>query len=378
MVRKNIVLVSHYYPPHSGGIEVVAQNEAQRLSRLGHSITIVTSKVSVNEVSGYIGGVTVMRVRAWNGLEKIGIPFPIFAPILIPVLYKAIKKTDVVHIHDAFYISSFCAAVIARFLHKPTLLTQHVAIVPHQSRVTELIQKIVYATTGKFVFRSSMLITTLNDRVTDFVISCGISAEKLVWLVNGVDGMLFQPAKLNEKIKYRDKYNISADRTVVLFVGRFVNKKGFDKIVAAANEHYLTVCVGGLTNNKETDNIRYLGQVSQIELAEIYRSADIFVLPSEGEGFPLSVQEAMASGLAIVMSDDRGYEPYKLDKQLVKLLDKPNADQIASTIRELAINKGQLAAMQSYSLQYTGDHFLWGKVINQLDSLYDQMLGKKV
>jgi D-inositol-3-phosphate glycosyltransferase len=56
MVRKNIVIVSHYYPPHSGGIEVVAQNEAQRLVALGHSVTVVTSKVSVNE--------------AWNGLEK--------------------------------------------------------------------------------------------------------------------------------------------------------------------------------------------------------------------------------------------------------------------------------------------------------------------
>jgi D-inositol-3-phosphate glycosyltransferase len=378
MVRKNIVIVSHYYPPHSGGIEVVAQNEAQRLVALGHSVTVVTSKVSVNEVSGIINGVMVLRIPAWNGLEKKGIPFPIFAPNLMTILYKVIKKADVVHVHDAFYISSFSSALIARMLHKPILLTQHVAIVPHQSKVTELIQKVVYATTGKFVFTSSKLITTLNDRVSRFVVSCGISDNKIVWLANGVDGELFRPAKNNEKSTFRKKYNLPVNREIALFVGRFVNKKGFNKVIDAANPNYLTVCIGGITQNKDTSDIRYLGQVSQHELAEIYRTADIFVLPSEGEGFPLSVQEAMASGLAIVMSNDGGYKPYKLDEKFIRLLDKPNAEQISSVVNEVIDNKVQLAAMQSYSLHYTGEHFLWNQVIVQLDNLYDRLLDIKV
>lgn len=373
MVQKRIVIVTHYYPPHSGGIEIVAENQARRLALLGHQVTVVTSKVSQTEHSGLINGVNVVRVKAWNGLEKKSIPFPIFSPSIAFVLFREIKRADIVHIHDAFYIGSFWAAVNGRLLKRPILLTQHVSIVPHQSKITELIQKVVYSTSGKVVFKSSNLITTLNARVTFFVQSCGIPASKLVWLANGVDGSLFYPAKGNEARLLRKKYNLASDKTIVLFVGRFVHKKGFDKVVEAANSKYQLVCVGGKTTRKSTQTIRFLGQVSQAELAEIYRTSDIFVLPSEGEGFPLSVQEAMACGLAIVMRDDEGYSPYKLDKKRVKLLTNAIPQTIEDALCLITDDTKKRREMGSYSLQYAREHFLWEKIINQLEGIYDRL-----
>ncbi len=154
MSMKRVVIVSHYYPPHHGGIETVANNQAKQLAANGYDVSVVTSSVAKDEVNGKIDGVQVLRVKAWNGLEKHGIPFPVFAPTLLTTLNRQIKQAEIVHIHDAFYMSSLCATIIARLRKKPLLLTQHVEMVPHSSKLTMIIEKIVYATSGRFIFKA--------------------------------------------------------------------------------------------------------------------------------------------------------------------------------------------------------------------------------
>ena len=64
------------------------------------------------------------------------------------------------------------------------------------------------------------------------------------------------------------------------------------------------MCGQGNPGSDLPANARLMGQLPQAELAELYRAADVFVLPSEGEGFPLAVQEALASGLPVITSDN--------------------------------------------------------------------------
>ncbi|MGJ0151748.1 glycosyltransferase family 4 protein [Streptomyces sp. CH8.1] len=60
--------------------------------------------------------------------------------------------------------------------------------------------------------------------------------------------------------------------------------------------------------------------LSAEDLADAYRACDVFALPSTAEGFPLTVQEAMASGLPVVTTDDPGYAPYGLDRGVALLV----------------------------------------------------------
>jgi glycosyltransferase involved in cell wall biosynthesis len=53
-----------------------------------------------------------------------------------------------------------------------------------------------------------------------------------------------------------------------------------------------------------------LGPLPRERVAQLYRAADALLLPSRGEGFPLTAQEAMASGLPVVLGDDPAYAPY--------------------------------------------------------------------
>jgi glycosyltransferase involved in cell wall biosynthesis len=96
---------------------------------------------------------------------------------------------------------------------------------------------------------------------------------------------------------------------VVLFVGRLVSKKGADVVVGAARSSYHVLLVGE-RGNVEIGNrpgVELRPFVERKELAELMRACDVFALPSRGEGFPLAAQEAMASGLAVILSNDPSY-----------------------------------------------------------------------
>jgi D-inositol-3-phosphate glycosyltransferase len=376
MIAKKVLIVSHYYPPHHGGIEIVAQNQAGRLAALGHDVTVVTSSVTSAERSGDVAGVHVIRIKAWNFLQKKGVPFPLFSPRIFFVLLRAAKRADVVHIHDAFYISSFCTALAARLRGKPIVLTQHVSFVAHTSRAVNLIQRFVYATTGALIFAWSSRILTLNDRVEEFLLSRGVAAAKIGWLPNGVDMAVFRPPDRLERVKLRKKYRLSDSRKVVLFVGRFVPKKGFDKLLAAQDDAYQLVFAGGKTSLPDTPNVRFLGEAPQKVLAEIYRLADVFILPSESEGFPLTVQEAMASGLPVITTDDPGYTRYNLDRKLVYLLQDTQPAAIREALLTLVADEKMRSKMSAYSAQYAQKNFDWATLISKLDKIYDEVMTK--
>jgi glycosyltransferase involved in cell wall biosynthesis len=92
----------------------------------------------------------------------------------------------------------------------------------------------------------------------------------------------------------------------VLFVGRLVAKKGVDLLLAAAEDAYHLLLVGerGRVELPPRPSVELRPFLDRANLAGLLRAADVLVLPSRGEGFPLVAQEAMASGLAVVLADD--------------------------------------------------------------------------
>jgi glycosyltransferase involved in cell wall biosynthesis len=372
--QKNILIVTHHYPPHITGVGFVAQNHANRLAALGYNVTVITSDTGPQEKSYTADGVEVVRIKAWNVSETWGAPFPIFSPMLLPAIFKYVRRADIVHIHDAFYISSFWTAFVARMYRKPILLTQHVAMIAHPTKLIVVIEKIVYATTGALIFRWSNKILTYNERVERFLVSRGVDKNKMSVLLNGVDTEFFHPVSLPEKMILRREFGLDLDKKIILFVGRFVPKKGLDKVLAVGSEEYQIVCAGGDIPKEGVDNIKFLGKLGQKTLARAYQAADIFLLPSESEGFPLSIQEAMASGLAIIATNDPGYEQYGFDKELIYFLDRLTEPSIRSAIQHVIQTPSRLESMGAYSRSYAEAHFSWSLRVSQLEKIYEDLL----
>ena len=147
---RRVVLVSHYFPPHPGGIEFVAYNEARLLAAAGLSVVVVTCEPDgATTLELHPDGFSVYRIRAWNGLERRhGAPFPLMHPSVVPRLLRLVRTADVVHVHDSLYLISWVAAAWCALLRRPLVVTQHVHHVAHPNRVVELAQRVVYRTAG--------------------------------------------------------------------------------------------------------------------------------------------------------------------------------------------------------------------------------------
>lgn len=128
-----------------------------------------------------------------------------------------------------------------------------------------------------------------------------------------------QIAKINtnDLTRIRNLYQIPENNCVYLFVGRLEKYKGiFDLITAFTDLNHpgTTLIIVGDGNMRpliETKiatqkNIKYLGRLSENKLIEIYKVADILVLPSHFEPWGLVINEAMAAGLPVIVSDNVG------------------------------------------------------------------------
>jgi len=370
-----VLLVSHALPPHLGGIEIVVEEEAEALARLGLEITVVTS--SWCQPGDIPTRWTRQTVPALNLLEKrFGVPFPLFGPSLLTTMFRGVRRADVVHIHDVFYLSSFAAGVTALLLGKPVVLTQHVDLVPHPSRLVEGVQRAVFLTYGRLLFSTSSGVLVLNDRVRDFVASGGAAQERIEFLPNGVDVEAFRPAAEGEGARLRCRLGLPPNRILVLFAGRPVAKKGFDLLADCASPDYDLVFVGGERRPMEIGHaggrIYFLGTVPRQKMQEIYRAVDIFCLPSRGEGFPLTVQEAMASGLPVVTTDDEAYRPYQVPPDAIRFV-FPQQAELSNELRRLSGDAALRAELGRRAREYACSHFSWEVHATRLAQFYQQV-----
>lgn len=144
-----------------------------------------------------------------------------------------------------------------------------------------------------------------------------IPPERIVTIPNWIDPDRFRIQE--DKILLRRQLGLPEDKQIVITVGRLTRQKGHPYLLAAlasipANERPVTIFAGDGSDLNEleakaatfdlTDQVRFLG--NRYDIPALLAAADLFVLPSLWEGLPLALLEAMASGLASVVTDVGG------------------------------------------------------------------------
>jgi glycosyltransferase involved in cell wall biosynthesis len=373
-----ILLVCHYYPPHVGGIENVVHDEAVRLTALGHEVVVLTSgeRTSVTDEDG----VRVARIASWNGAEeRAGVPYPLPAPGLMRHALRWAGWADVVHIHDCFYLTSWAAGLAAAVRRVPFVLTQHVAMVEHPSGVVRAAQKTVYGTVGRALLRRAATVFTINEYIADFVRDLTAKRVEAVVLGNGVDADLFQPAADRaEQTLLRKRFDLPADRVLVLFVGRLVPKKGFDLLLEAADRSFDLVVVGtgeaGRLDGRE--GVHYLGGQPPEVVADVYRACDAFALPTTGEIFPLVVKEAMSTALPVVTTDEPDYSTLEPDAAGLTLVEREPSAVRAALVR-LAGDEAARREKGARARAYAQRRFSWDEHVAELVRHYSAAAAKR-
>ena len=286
------------------------------------------------------------------------------------------SHANVVPIHDVFYLSSLVTGVTAPILGRPVVLTQHVDLIRHPSRVVEAAQRTVFRTYGRFLFSISARILVLNDRVQEFVAEGGAASERIEFLQNGVDVEAYRPALKGEAAQQRIALGLPLDRVLVLFAGRPVPKKGFDLLADCAGPEFDLVFVGGeqrpMEIGRNGGRSYFLGSVPRVRMREIYRAADVFCLPSLGEGFPLTVQEAMASGLPVITTDDEAYRRYQVPPEAICFVRRDQVE-LEGALNRLAHDAALRVQIGQRAREYVLSHFSWETHAQRLVQIYREV-----
>ena len=255
----NIVIVVHYIFPHITGTDVGAFEQAKRYVRLGHKVTMVSSNLHNSLSKEVKDGVTILRIKALNFLERVGIPYPLFFPALYTTLKREIKKADIVHVHGMLYMSTILAIRLAKSCGKPVVLTQTAPDKYHfrPKQTSNVLAKLLDVCKGMifsmlesislYIGKQNLLlsnqITTLSTPLKRMLVEMGINEEDIEYISNGVDTDFFQPVSVEEKMALRKELSLPENEKLILSIGRFVPKKGLDIFICAADPDFQLLLV---------------------------------------------------------------------------------------------------------------------------------------
>ena len=331
-----IGVVSSFMPPHLGGLEVAAETIFNAYVAAGHEVSWIASRVpkSIAARDGQR-----VRVGCWNGLEEwFGIPWPIWGLKGIREITQLVQWADVLHIHDCLYFSSAMTVLFARRLGKPVLLSQHIGFVSYRSILLKGLEYFAYHTLGQAVLRGCSHIVFCTPAAERFLMGwLGKRLPRVSTVPYGIDTVRFRPPRSDERVRAREALGVSESGSVILFTGRLVEKKGVDLFleVARRTPKFQFLMVGdGPLRPRVIENLIWIPFVSPDRMETVYQAADIFLLPSHGEGFPLSILEALATGLPVIASKG---EPFteELERESACLSSERTADALCNSLDRL-------------------------------------------
>lgn len=237
--------------------------------------------------------------------------------------------------------------------------------------------------------RSFLLRNVLLNRLVDICLYLGkqnlqfykyynVDQNKLIFSPYTIDNVRFKQSVTNlDNQRECTLQGLSSDNFVILFTGKFIERKrpmdlikAFDKL-NIPNKKLVLVGDGHLKEDMQKyisthriEGVHFTGFINQSELPKYYAIADVLVLCSESETWGLSVNEAMASGLPVIVSSNVG-----CGDDLIKegrngfIFPTGDIESLATALKEVfeAIQKGLNMGLESeliikdYSIEATAD-----------------------
>jgi glycosyltransferase involved in cell wall biosynthesis len=368
-----VLHVTHFCLPHIGGLETVVAAETRQLAERGWDVSLLSSAFGAPAGVRSEHGVRTVRVRAWTGLEpRFGVPFPVFSPWLLVAMWREVRRADIVHVHDPLYLTSWVAAFWCLVLRTPYVVHRHVGFVHHSSAIVRIVQRVVLATFAKPVLSRAAAILPIDEYIAAGTRATMPTSTRIEVLGNGVDTARFRPGTPEESRQTRHELGLPTEQPLALFVGRFVPKKGFATVAAAAGDGYGLVFVGGdRPPGMDDQRLHFLGGVPADEMPRIYRCADVMVVASVGE-CPLTVLEAMSSGLPVLVNEDPALHSPWTAGPGVRFVEMAHGN-LREALEDLVADPAAMRRLGEDGHRYVETAFSWAAHVDQLESVYDEI-----
>ena len=385
----NILQVVPYFPPAYafGGPVKVAYSISKELVKRGHNVTVYTTDAkspnerlnvpSVMDVDGievhYMRNLSLTPIRVSN----------LFIPPEVAFVSKSeLKKFDVIHLHEFTTFQNVAIAHHARKAGVPYVLQTHGSIHISGRRRRKLLFNILF---GNEILRNASKIVALSNVEKMHYKYVGLPDNKIVIIPNGLE--LSDYAHLPPKGSFKKKFGLNKDEKIVLYLGRIHEIKGIDILVRAfanifhklddvrlvivgPNDGYLAE-IKALTKTLQMEaKVLVLGPLYGVAKLEAYVDADVYVLPSRYETFPMTVLEAYACGKPVIASKVGGLKDLVVNGETGLLFDRGNTVQLAKNFLYLLDDARRAEEMGLKGKQFVTENFTIDKVADKLQNLY--------
>ncbi|WP_029232336.1 glycosyltransferase family 4 protein [Butyrivibrio sp. VCB2006] len=365
-------------PSREGGVEVVVEELSVRMARLGHKVTCLNRSghhVAGEEYDAYVGNI-------YKGVRLKNVPtinvkgFAAATSSFFGALIAAFGRADVVH----FHAEGPCATMwIPKLLGKRCIATIHG--LDHKRQKW-----------GYFASRYIMKGERRAVRYADEIIVLSSSAQQYFKETYGRDTVLIpngvnRPVTLQPEM-IKEKYGIDRDG-YILFLGRLVPEKGLEYLIKAfkdLNTNKKLVIAGGSSDSHEfeermkdlalsDDRIIFTGFVQGRVLSELLSNCYLYVLPSDLEGMPLTLLEAMSYGQCCLVSDIPECLDFIGDKALT--FHKSDVLDLKTKMQCLLANPGTVEAYRKEAADYVCEKYNWDRVVDETLALYQKTEKRK-
>lgn len=372
--KLRIAMLGHKrIPSREGGVEIVVGELSERMAKLGHDVTCYNRRghhVSGEEFdSEFLSEYNGVRINSVFTVQKGGLAA--VSSSVFAAIKAAFGRYDVVH----FHAEGPCAILwLPKLFGKRCIATIHG--LDHQR-----------AKWGKFASKYILFGEKCAAKFADEIIVLSENVQsyfkdtygrETVFIPNGVS-----PAEKKDAAEITEKFGLSQN-SYVLYLGRLVPEKGIRYLIESyksVKTDKKLVIAGGSSDTAEfeaelkslaaeDERIIFTGFVQGRMLEELYSNAYLYVLPSDLEGMPLSLMEAMSYGNCCLTSDIP--ECSQVTGENGFTFRKSDTEDLKNKLQFLCDNSDKVNMFKESSSEYICKKYSWDDVVNQTLALYSE------
>ncbi len=328
------------FRPLIGGVERATETLSAELEARGVDVSVVTRRIPEVPSSVEASGFPVFRAGMPGRGKLSAASFGVHA---LWLLVTRLRRTQVVHVQNID--TPLLIAVLLKSLFRRTVI----ATIHGEQKIAQKQRSLAGRARLALMRRSVDHFIALTRAMEEALIDLGVAADRITRISNPIDVGVYRPPTDAERRRAREALDLPNADPVCLFVGRLVPGKRVDLLIEAwevvnggSERRHTLVVVGDGPERKRLEqraarsspqHIRFAGSTDNV--LRYLHAADLFVLPSDGEGLPMALIEAMAVGISPMVTDLPGYKGLIEDGVSGFLVPKGDARALAERIDEV-------------------------------------------